>query len=182
MTYVADQTSAELRAHMQGLMSLAAWNDPLAARLWKEIQELDEQINECSEYLEDAESPADCIERKHYNEHRLMKRHADLMIERDQLAAQNERLRMQLKDNIDLIRCGIGANYGGVRYDEKLADTMGLIDRALGESASASLAELQAKAIEHMAKTAIVHQDIESMDYQGIMQWADMVRQQEVPS
>lgn len=41
MTYVAEQTSAELRAHMEWLTSKYGWYEPLADRLWKEVQALD---------------------------------------------------------------------------------------------------------------------------------------------
>lgn len=44
MTYVTDQTSAELRAHMKRLKAMAGWHEPLADRLWKEIGELDARI------------------------------------------------------------------------------------------------------------------------------------------
>ena len=46
MTYVTDQTSAEIRAHMRMLKALPGWNDPLSDRLFKEIQALDAQRKE----------------------------------------------------------------------------------------------------------------------------------------
>lgn len=46
MTYVSDQTSAELRAHMRSLTSTPGWREPLADRLWKEIQALDAQVKQ----------------------------------------------------------------------------------------------------------------------------------------
>lgn len=44
MTYVADQTSEEIRAHMRMLQALPGWNDPLSTRLFDEIQLLDRQM------------------------------------------------------------------------------------------------------------------------------------------
>lgn len=41
MTYITDQTSEELRAHMKRITSMEGWNEPVIARLWKEIQELE---------------------------------------------------------------------------------------------------------------------------------------------
>lgn len=46
MTYVTEQTSAELRAHMRRLQKMPGWHEPLADRLFKEIQDLDRQIAE----------------------------------------------------------------------------------------------------------------------------------------
>ena len=44
MTYVTDQTPSELRSHMRSLVRLAGWHEPLANRLWKEIQEQDAEL------------------------------------------------------------------------------------------------------------------------------------------
>ena len=44
MTYVTEQTSQELRAHMRRLKAMAGWHDPLADRLYKEILELDARL------------------------------------------------------------------------------------------------------------------------------------------
>ena len=46
MTYVTDQTSQELRAHMRVLTSMKGWNEPLSDRLYKEILELDKKVAE----------------------------------------------------------------------------------------------------------------------------------------
>lgn len=40
MTYVREQTSAELAAHMRRLQAMPGWFDPLADRLWQEVQSL----------------------------------------------------------------------------------------------------------------------------------------------
>ncbi|MBA5956263.1 hypothetical protein GIB64_02370 [Pseudomonas lactis] len=40
MTYVREQTSAELAAHMHSLKKMAGWFDPLADRLWQEVEAL----------------------------------------------------------------------------------------------------------------------------------------------
>lgn len=40
MTYVREQTSAELAAHMRSLQAMPGWFDPLADRLWQEVQSL----------------------------------------------------------------------------------------------------------------------------------------------
>lgn len=44
MTYVTEQTSAELRAHMRRLQAIPGWHNPLDDRLFKEIQALDAEI------------------------------------------------------------------------------------------------------------------------------------------
>lgn len=45
MTYVTDQTSQELRAHMRRLKAMKGWHEPLADRLYKEILELDKEVS-----------------------------------------------------------------------------------------------------------------------------------------
>lgn len=50
MTYVTDQTSDEIRAHMRMLKALPGWNDPLSDRLFKEIQLLDAQAVDASRW------------------------------------------------------------------------------------------------------------------------------------
>ncbi len=40
MTYVRDQSSAELAMHIRSLQKMSGWHDPLADRLWKEVEEL----------------------------------------------------------------------------------------------------------------------------------------------
>lgn len=40
MTYVRDQTSEELATHMRSLQKMAGWHDPLADRLWEEVEKL----------------------------------------------------------------------------------------------------------------------------------------------
>lgn len=45
MTFVTDQTSQELRAHMRRLKALPGWNDPLSDRLFKEVQEQDDELH-----------------------------------------------------------------------------------------------------------------------------------------
>jgi len=40
MTYVREQTSAELAAHMRSLKKMAGWFDPLSDRLWQEVEML----------------------------------------------------------------------------------------------------------------------------------------------
>lgn len=44
MTYVLDQTGAELREHMRRITDTSGWDDPLATRLWAEVQALDAEI------------------------------------------------------------------------------------------------------------------------------------------
>lgn len=44
MTYVTEQSSSELRAHMRRLKAMHGWNEPLADRLYKEVIEQDEEI------------------------------------------------------------------------------------------------------------------------------------------
>lgn len=40
MTYVREQTSTELAAHVRSLKKMAGWFDPLADRLWQEVEVL----------------------------------------------------------------------------------------------------------------------------------------------
>ncbi|KAA8702441.1 hypothetical protein [Pseudomonas proteolytica] len=40
MTYVREQTSAELSAHIRSLQKMAGWFDPLSDRLWQEVEAL----------------------------------------------------------------------------------------------------------------------------------------------
>ena len=51
MTYVTEQTSAELRAHMKRLVAMPGWHEPLADRLYKEVQALDERNAELLDAL-----------------------------------------------------------------------------------------------------------------------------------
>lgn len=44
MTYVTEQTSAELRRHMTSLKKMPGWHDPLSDRLFKEVQAMDVEI------------------------------------------------------------------------------------------------------------------------------------------
>lgn len=44
MTYVTEQTSAELRAHMKRLQAIPGWHNPLDDRLFKEVLALDAQL------------------------------------------------------------------------------------------------------------------------------------------
>ena len=43
MTYVTEQTSEELRAHMRRLQAMPGWHNPLVDRLWKEVQTLESE-------------------------------------------------------------------------------------------------------------------------------------------
>ena len=40
MTYVREQTSEELAVHMRSLQRMSGWFDPLADRLWQEVEKL----------------------------------------------------------------------------------------------------------------------------------------------
>lgn len=44
MTYVTEQTPAELRAHMRRLQAMPGWHNPLDDRLFKEVVEQDKEI------------------------------------------------------------------------------------------------------------------------------------------
>ena len=44
MTYVRQQTSEELAAHMRYLQGLPGWHDPLADRLWQEVEALRAEV------------------------------------------------------------------------------------------------------------------------------------------
>lgn len=58
MTYVSEQTSAELRDHMKRLKRMDGWGDPLADRLWQEIQDQDEEITRLKREYAELESEA----------------------------------------------------------------------------------------------------------------------------
>ncbi|WP_300632655.1 hypothetical protein [Pseudomonas sp.] len=44
MTYVREQTSAQLGAHMRSLKKMAGWFDPLSDRLWQEVEALQAEL------------------------------------------------------------------------------------------------------------------------------------------
>lgn len=44
MTYITDQTSAELRAHIRSLQKTPGWRDAVTDRLFKEIVALDKEV------------------------------------------------------------------------------------------------------------------------------------------
>lgn len=44
MTYVREQTSAELAAHIRSLQKMAGWFDPLSDRLWQEVEALQAEV------------------------------------------------------------------------------------------------------------------------------------------
>jgi hypothetical protein len=58
MTYVTEQTGAELRAHMRSLTAINGWGDPLVDRLWLEVQKLDEEIEALKAWGEDEDLDA----------------------------------------------------------------------------------------------------------------------------
>ena len=45
MTYVTEQTPAQLRAHMKRLKAMSGWHEPLADRLYAEIVTMDAEID-----------------------------------------------------------------------------------------------------------------------------------------
>ena len=45
MTYVREQTSAELAAHIRSLQKMAGWFDPLSDRLWQEVEALQAEVS-----------------------------------------------------------------------------------------------------------------------------------------
>lgn len=62
-----------------------------------------------------------------------------------ELRAHNARLRGILINRLDLIRCGIGSNYGGYPMEHELYTS---VERVITETECQSLAALQAEAIE----------------------------------
>lgn len=46
MTYVSDQTPQELREHMRSLKKMRGWHDPLADRLFREVEALDAEVKQ----------------------------------------------------------------------------------------------------------------------------------------
>lgn len=49
MTYVREQSSEELAAHMRSLQRMASWFDPLADRLWQEVEKLKAEVARSTE-------------------------------------------------------------------------------------------------------------------------------------
>src|SRR5690554_2939204 len=94
----------------------------------------------------------------------------ELEQERNELAAQVERLRGLLKPKvIDLIRCGIGSNYSGSLFDNAMKEYHEPLVLALSETPPAALAALkaqwQAEALEEVAK------DIKEMQHPDDHHW-----------
>jgi len=52
MTYVRDQSSSELAAHMRSLQRMAGWFEPLADRLWQEVEALQATIAQQAQMIE----------------------------------------------------------------------------------------------------------------------------------
>ena len=44
MTYVREQSSTELAVHMRSLQKMPGWHDPLADRLWQEVEALKAEV------------------------------------------------------------------------------------------------------------------------------------------
>lgn len=53
MTYVLNQTGAELRDHMKRISDTSGWDDPLSTRLWQEVQALDRRCGTTETALSD---------------------------------------------------------------------------------------------------------------------------------
>ncbi len=45
MTYVREQSSTELAVHMRSLQKMPGWHDPLADRLWQEVEALKAEVS-----------------------------------------------------------------------------------------------------------------------------------------
>lgn len=52
MTYVREHTSEELAAHMRSLQRMAGWFEPLADRLWQEVEALQATIANQAQMIE----------------------------------------------------------------------------------------------------------------------------------
>jgi len=83
----------------------------------------------------------------------LRNENRELNRQNDRMAAKVVRLQTSVCDQLlELARCGIGANYGGEElYWETEAKILSPVEQALQESSTASLAIIQAKAIEYLA-------------------------------
>ena len=57
MTYVTEQTSEELRAHMRRLQAMPGWHNPLDDRLWKEVQTLEAERDQLLAEVERLRKP-----------------------------------------------------------------------------------------------------------------------------
>ena len=95
-----------------------------------------------------------------------------LELERDQLAAQNERLRVYARS----LQSQLGADPDHC-LDEEDADLWLEIDSVLKQSPAASLAEIQARAIE--CAVQYVNNKYENIgSFNDFIEYADMIRQQ----
>lgn len=163
MTYVTEQTSTELREHMKRLTSLPGWNDPLSARLWKEIQDLNKRAAELDQAVCEEIENRDRWEEKatglaqaagqligvDVGEHSsancpietAMRAITEADFERDQLAAQNERLRARLIYASETFEMLEEHTHPSIECDAIAASCL----EPLAESPAASLAEHDAK-------------------------------------
>lgn len=173
MTYVTEQTPAELRAHMKRLKSLPSWRDPLSDRLWKEIQDLDKRVAELEVtnrslmnakegQTEKASVLATECESLEYQVEQLTK-------ERDQLAAQNDRLRNAFnKTKYEFVTVTGSRHYC---YEPDV------LHKVFTETPAASLAEIRAQAIEDFK--AHLDKEYYGEDLsQFIEMYAEQIRQQ----
>lgn len=122
MTYVREQTSAELAAHMRSLKKMAGWFDPLSDRLWQEVEMLkaeNERLHKLVSWQGDANNEVTI------SAGQLMK-HMD---ERDQLKADNERLEA-INNQMILLECNGGTAQAAINLlaerDQLRAEVAGL--------------------------------------------------------
>lgn len=123
--------AVEHRAMYAELENLKETNRSLLA----EKAELIAVIKDCEEFLKEDESPAECIERNRFDAIYALKQTVKYSKERDQLAVQNERLRIALKSQHQ-------------PHMEYVPDLDCTVTEVLSESSEVSLAEIQAQVVE----------------------------------
>jgi cell division septum initiation protein DivIVA len=89
MAYISEQTSDELRAHMCKLKKMPGWHEPLADRLFKEIEAQDAEIERLQELLSDTRASIE-------NERAAHQVCAEM---RNQAEAERDRLKSAMRIN-----------------------------------------------------------------------------------
>lgn len=96
MTYVREQTSAELAAHMRSLKKMAGWFDPLADRLWQEVEALKAENDAARKDLQNLRSDNAQLT---YALKQQEQSYLVLRADRDRLKAESEALRDDIEQS-----------------------------------------------------------------------------------
>jgi len=140
MTYVREQTSAELAAHIRSLKKMAGWFDPLADRLWQEVEALKAENDAARKDLQNLRTDNAQLIFALKQEQRS---YLVLRAERDRLKAENEALRDYLTLRVsemprDRLRETFNAAYYGPRElgsdgEQCRAGVLAVIGAAMGQ-------------------------------------------------